>query len=131
VPIPQLRVAGGVLAQVGGNACASVAPGSPSWTGTVHGVCLSWVASTSTVVGSNVYRGTTTGGPYVKLTATVTANDFFEDTTAAVSTTYFYVVTAVDANGNESSYSNQASVTTPATFPSNPVSPTSLTGKSQ
>lgn len=129
-PTELLRVTGGFLAQVGGGACGSTA-GSPAWTGTPHGVCLSWAASTSTVVGYNVYRGTISGGPYSKLTTTLTANLFFLDTTAAVSTQYFYVATAVDSNSNESGYSNQASITTPATFPSNPQAPTGAAAKSQ
>lgn len=123
---PQTRVAYGLRAQITGNACATNA-GAVGWTGTPHGVCVSWNASTSTVVGYNVYRGTISGGPYTKLTSTITANTFFLDTTAVVNTLYFYVGTAVDSNGNESAYSNQASLTTPATFPANPVPQTGMT----
>ena len=35
-----------------------------------HIVTLSWTAPISVVVGYNVYRSATTGGPYVKLNAT-------------------------------------------------------------
>jgi hypothetical protein len=37
--------------------------------GTQHSVSLSWLGSTSSVVGYNVYRSGTAGGPYTKLTA--------------------------------------------------------------
>lgn len=35
-----------------------------------HIVTLTWVASSSTVIGYNVYRGATSGGPYVKISGT-------------------------------------------------------------
>lgn len=39
-----------------------------------HGLNLSWTLSSSTGVGGqNVYRGTVSGGPYTKLTATALA----------------------------------------------------------
>lgn len=120
-----------VRAQIGGSACNTVSPGSPNWTGTPHGVCLTWNASTSSVAGYRIYRGTVTGGPYALLNTTLTANLFFLDATASVSTTYFYVATAVDVNADESTYSNQVSVTTPSTFPANPAAPTALGEKVQ
>jgi hypothetical protein len=120
-----------LLAQIGGSACNTVSPGSPNWTGTPHGVCLTWNASTSSVAGYRLYRGTLTGGPYTLLNATLTANLFFLDATASTSTTYFYVATAVDASSDESGYSNQVSVTTPSTFQTNPSAPSGLGGKSQ
>ena len=39
-----------------------------------YSTSLSWTASTSSVIGYNVYRGTTSGGPYTKLTASVDSN---------------------------------------------------------
>jgi hypothetical protein len=85
---------------------------SLSGTGTV-GVKLLWDASTSTVVGYNVYRATVTGGPYVRLNASVIPGTNYTDSTAQASTTYFYVATAVDADGVESIFSNELKVILP------------------
>jgi hypothetical protein len=76
-----------------------------------HTATLSWTASTSTVIGYNVYRSTTSGTGYQRLSFTKLTT--FKDSTIASSTTYFYVVTAVAANGTESAYSNQAVAVVP------------------
>ncbi len=60
----------------------------------------------------NIYRSATSGGPYQKInTAPVTISDY-EDTGLVLGTTYYYVVTAVDATGNESPYSTEVAHTT-------------------
>jgi hypothetical protein len=86
-------------------------------TGTVVGsgaaVTLSWTASTSPgVVGYNLYRGTTTGGPYTKRNSSLLTGTTYTDTTGT-SGTHFYVATAVDSSGRESSYSNQVQAVVP------------------
>jgi fibronectin type 3 domain-containing protein len=90
---------------------------SLSGTGTqpvTHSVTLSWTASTSSVVGYNVYRSTVSGGPYTLLTGTpVAASPYTDSSSVQAGVTYYYVVTAVDSNGNESVFSNEASVTVP------------------
>jgi fibronectin type 3 domain-containing protein len=78
-----------------------------------HTVSLNWNASTSQVVGYNVYRGTTSSGPYSTKVASSVASTDYTDSTVASGTTYYYVVTAVDSNNNESSYSNQATAVIP------------------
>lgn len=63
------------------------------------------------VTGYNVYRATTSGGPYTLLTPTPTTDLTFGDITLAPGT-YFYVVTAV-AGAVQSANSNVAPVTVP------------------
>ena len=82
-------------------------------TTTTHSVDLSWVASTSVVVGYNVYRGTHTDGPYTRVNGTPTAGTTYTDTQVESGLTYFYVVTAVDSSDTESAYSNEVSATIP------------------
>jgi chitodextrinase len=67
---------------------------------------LSWTASTDDVgvTGYRIYRD----GVYLKEVATTSTSD----TELASSTTYTYTVSAVDAAGNESSQSDEASATT-------------------
>ncbi len=80
-------------------------------------VTLGWSASTTTptIAGYNVYQATTSGGPYTKLNgAPVPAGTLtYTDSAVASATTYYYVVTAVDAGNLESVTSNEVSATTP------------------
>jgi hypothetical protein len=97
---------------------ATNAPIAASLTGTgtappQHSVVLSWAASTSTVVGYNVYRGTQSGGPYAVLTGSPDASTSYTDNSVQAGQTYYYVVTAVDGSGNESVDSNQAQAVIP------------------
>ena len=87
--------------------------GTGTQTPVAHSVTLSWTASSSTVVGYNIYRSTTSGGPYTLLNSSPVPGITFTDTTVQAGVTYFYVVTAVDSSGNESVYSNEASATVP------------------
>jgi hypothetical protein len=79
----------------------------------VHTVGLSWHASTSSVIGYNVYRGTKSGGPYQRLTTSPQPGTSYTDSTVLTGTTYYYVSTAVDSNLAESVYSNQAQAVIP------------------
>jgi hypothetical protein len=79
-----------------------------------HTVALAWNASTSsTVSGYNVYRSTTNGSGYVKLNSSLVGGLSYIDSNLQSATTYYYVTTAVDGNGNESVYSNQATAVIP------------------
>ncbi len=80
---------------------------------TAHSAALSWTASTSVVTGYNVYRGTVTGGPYTLLNAPLVILTGYSDNTVLSGQTYFYVVTAVDANNVESAYSTETSAVIP------------------
>jgi hypothetical protein len=101
---------------IGSVSVVSSATNSPaviSLSGSSYVDLLSWVASKSTVVGYNVYRGTQSGGPYAQLNSSLITSTTFTDTSVEAGQTYFYVVTAVDSVNVESIYSNQASVTVP------------------
>lgn len=77
-------------------------------------VILNWVASVSSnVAGYNIYRSTTSGGPYTKLNTALVTSTTFTDTTVQPGQTYYYVARAVDSANNESANSNQASATIP------------------
>jgi fibronectin type 3 domain-containing protein len=81
---------------------------------TPHTVALTWTASTSTVSGYNVYRGTTSSGPYAtKLNSSLVTSDQYTDSTVVSGQTYYYVVTSVDSNNVESVDSNQATAVIP------------------
>lgn len=97
---------------------ANPTPGAPH-------VCLTWVASTTpTVTGYNVYRATTAGGENYSTplnSAPVTAL-FFNDTTDATGTTYFYTIIAIGTGGALSAPSSEVSAQVPVP-PSGPTAP--------
>jgi hypothetical protein len=81
-----------------------------------HDVILSWTASTTAgVVGYNVYRGTTSGGPYpTELNSAPINGTTYTDETVQAGQTYYYVVTAVASNDvTQSANSNQVSAPVP------------------
>jgi subtilase family serine protease len=82
-------------------------------------VSLIWTAS-SGATSYNVYRSVTNGSGYA-VVGTPTSGSYL-DTSVTNGTTYYYVVTAVNANG-ESPKSSQVSAT-----PSAPITPTQLLG---
>jgi fibronectin type 3 domain-containing protein len=95
---------------------ATGSPQSVALSGTgIHDVVLSWSASSSSVTGYNVYRGTKSGGESATpLNSSPVTGSTFTDTSVAAGQTYYYVVTAVDGS-TQSSDSNQASATVPTT----------------
>ncbi|MBA3569685.1 MAG: fibronectin type III domain-containing protein, partial [Pyrinomonadaceae bacterium] len=60
-------------------------------------VSLSW-ASSAGATSYNIKRATTSGGPYATIATGITATSY-TDTGLTNGTTYFYVVSAVNANG--------------------------------
>jgi titin len=100
---------------------ADSATGSPqsvtlSGTGT-HDVILTWDASpTSGIAGYFVYRGTTPGGESsVPLNSTPVNATSYTDANVTAGSAYYYVVTAVAADGStQSASSNEASATVPS-----------------
>jgi hypothetical protein len=78
-----------------------------------HTVSLTWGASTSSNVSSyNVYRGTTSGGPYSVLQSGLLTT-FFTDANVQPGAVYYYVTTAVDTSQAESSHSNEVQAVIP------------------
>jgi titin len=86
-------------------------------------VNLDWNDNTEPDLASyNVKRSTTSGGPYTQIDSVTVSN--YTDTTVTAGTTYYYVVTAVDAGSHESGNSNEASATP---YDNPPAAPTGLT----
>ena len=111
--------------EVNATPTAPPAPGAPSGLQAIAGnaeVSLSWTASTG-ATSYHVKRSTITGGPYAQVSAPTSAN--FSDTGLANGTTYYYVVSALNASG-ESTNSLEASAT-PAAPAAPPATPTGLT----
>jgi hypothetical protein len=79
-----------------------------------HEVDLFWDPSSSPgVAGYNVYRAIQSGGPYMKLNPALLGPTTYTDASVMSGTTYFYVATAQDGIGVESTFSNEAVAVVP------------------
>jgi hypothetical protein len=78
-----------------------------------HVVDLDWKTSTSAdVVGYNVYRGPD-ATTWTKINASLIGSTVYGDSTVANNTTYYYAVTAVNIDGNQSNKSAAVKVVVP------------------
>jgi hypothetical protein len=105
-------------------------PGTPtslSATALSGQVNLGWTGSTGAST-YRVQRGTSNGGPY-SLIATVNGTSY-SDTGVSNGTTFYYVVTALNATG-ESAPSNQAAATPGCTLPAAPSGLVTTAGSGQ
>ena len=98
---------------------AAVSPTVEQLTGTgvapaAHSVGLTWQETDPSVVGYDIYRGTTHGGPYQKINTALEASTNYTDYTVVAGTTYYYVTTAVDSAGHQSAYSNETKAAIPS-----------------
>jgi hypothetical protein len=113
-------------AETGGDTTPPAAPtGLAATAAGENQIDLDWNDNSEQDLASyTVYRDTSSGGPYSQIASNVTQSQH-SDTSCAGSTTYYYVVTAVDTSSNESTASNEASATTAGdTTP--PADPTGL-----
>ena len=81
--------------------------------GSQHSVALSWNASSSQVIGYNVYRRIGSIGSYTRLNPSINTVTSYTDDAIQSGQTYDYVTTAVDSNNVESAYSNEATASIP------------------
>jgi hypothetical protein len=82
--------------------------------GTAYSVLLNWTASPSEgVTGYNVYRSTASGSGYAKITSSPVGGSTYTDATVVDGQIYYYVVTSVDATGDESAYSEDVQMNIP------------------
>lgn len=72
-----------------------------------HSVSLSWTDNGTGIVGYNVLRSGTSGGPYTEINSGLDPNAAYTDSSVVAGQTYYYVTTAVEGNGTESTYSNE------------------------
>jgi hypothetical protein len=81
-----------------------------------HSVSLTWTPSASpNIAGYNVYRSSTTGGPYALLNSALVTAPYI-DTSVTAGQTYYYVITAVNTSNQQSGYSTQTQATVPTTI---------------
>ena len=95
------------LAGAANTSASTSSPGSP------HSVTLDWNPSSDTVVGYHIYRSTSSSGPFGRITGSLISSLNYLDASVQAGAEYFYVVTAVEASGAESAFSNVVSAAIP------------------
>jgi fibronectin type 3 domain-containing protein len=107
-------------------------PQNPSSTHGNNQILLNWSVPTtqggSAITHYQIYRGTTSGGPYINIVNTTELS--YIDTSVTNGVTYHYVITAVVNNEGESGYSTEVSAT-PATVPNSPQNLLATSGDTQ
>ena len=114
----------------GGGGGGGSAPGVPTGLTATAGnaqVSLAWTAVSGATT-YNVKRGTASGGPYTTKSSPSTTS--FNDTTVTNGTTYYYVVSAVNAYG-ESGNTAEKSATPTLPIPAAPTGITATAGDTQ
>ena len=79
-----------------------------------HNVYLTWEPGEGSPVGYNIYRSTVQAGPFAEINSSLDSSTNYTDYTVVSGTTYYYVVTEVNAQGEESAYSNEAQAIIPS-----------------
>jgi len=109
VPAGSVTITARSVSNPTSSASASVSVNAP----VSHSVSLSWTASSSSIVGYNVYRGGQSSGPFAKLNSSPDPATVYTDTAVVGGQTYYYTTTAVNSYGVESSFSNIAKAVVP------------------
>ena len=78
-----------------------------------HSATVSWASGDPAAIAYLVFRSDVSSGPYVPLTASPQSELSYTDSTVVSGATYFYVVTELDAAGDESPFSSEVSATVP------------------
>jgi hypothetical protein len=86
----------------------------PVAAGGAYSVLINWTASPSqTATGYNVYRSMVSGSGYAKINPLPVEGLSYSDPAVVNEQTYYYVTTAVNANGEESAYSGEIRMVIP------------------
>ena len=110
---------GTATAKIGYFSNAAISPAVEQLSGTgvatsAHSVTLSWLDSGAGVIGYNIYRASTHGGPYHIINTALDSSRNYVDYSVTSGTTYYYVTTAVNSSGAESGYSNESKAVIPS-----------------
>jgi hypothetical protein len=105
-------------AKVGFISSAADSPALEEVTGTgvakeAYSVYLSWTGDEK-AVGYNVLRGTAKAGPFHEINTALDSSADYTDSTVDPGATYYYVTTAVNAQGEQSGYSNVTEAVIPS-----------------
>jgi Abnormal spindle-like microcephaly-assoc'd, ASPM-SPD-2-Hydin len=95
------------------NSPSSVALSGTGMAPKTHAVVLNWDADASGTTGYNCYLSMVPGGPYQKVNSSPVTGTIYTESNVQSGSTYYYVVTAVNASNQESGYSSEVSAIVP------------------
>ena len=95
------------------NSPASIALSGLGVAAVPHTVALSWALAVTGVTGFKTYVSMVSGGPYVQMGSVPSTTSAYSDSSVQSGHTYFYVVTAVNSNNQESLYSSEVAAIVP------------------
>ena len=93
--------------------CVVSTAGCVAATEHAHSVTLSWNPSTSPVTGYNVYRSTSSDGPWMRLNATIETALSYTDSGVQRGKVYFYAVSSIGSDYAEGDRSDAVSAAIP------------------
>jgi hypothetical protein len=102
-----------VIGSTASNPTLTIALSGSGTAALAHSATVSWASGDPAAVAYLVFRSDVSGGPYVPLTASSLTELSYTDSTVSSGSTYFYVVTELDAAGDESPFSAEVSATVP------------------
>jgi hypothetical protein len=102
-----------VIASNASNPTLTIALSGSGTAAPAHSATVSWASGDPAAVAYLVFRSDVSGGPYMPLTASSLTELSYTDSTVNSGSTYFYVVTELDAAGDESPFSSEVSATVP------------------
>ena len=113
------NASGTASSKVGFFSSAANSPAVENVTGTgvaqsAHYVSLSWDPGDAKAVGYNIYRGTAKSGPFEVINTALHASTTYIDSTVASGHTYYYATTEVNAQGQQSGFSNVTQAVIPS-----------------
>lgn len=101
-----------VFTQMAPDTTPPASPANLSATANDGSINLNWDDNgESDLAGYNLYRSISSDGSYIQINGSLVSNSNYTDNSVSNGTTYYYLVTAEDHSGNESSYSSMTSAT--------------------
>jgi hypothetical protein len=95
------------------NSPATVALSGSGVASSAHSVALSWISSTSSVAGYNVYVSSSSVGPYSLLNSSPVPTTSYVDTNVQAGDTYYFRITSVSTSYQESAPTASVQATVP------------------
>ena len=102
-----------VIASNASNPTLTIALSGSGTAAPARSATVSWASGDPAAVAYLVFRSDVSGGPYVPLTTSLLTELSYTDSTVSSGSTYFYVVTELDAAGDESPFSSEVLATVP------------------
>jgi hypothetical protein len=97
----------------GGNSAVQIPLSGGGAQASQSAIRLQWEGNPAGAQGYQVYRSSQPGGPYERVSSGAVESPAYTDSGLSAGHSYYYVVTSIDANSQESEFSEQITATVP------------------